>query len=81
MNWTPEAEEKLELILEDVPGPFRGMARDAARRAAEEIAEEEGKETIELEGALRGLIKASPFHMRKRLKETMVAKGINVEGL
>jgi hypothetical protein len=79
MQWTSDAGEKFDAMLNDVPVMFRGMAKSMASAAAEKVAGERGATEVGYEDMVRGFIKATPGHMRNGLKQIFAAHGVDLE--
>ena len=77
MNWTDEAREILDDLVQELPLPVREGVKQTATFRAEAIAEEKGASKVALEGAVQAFIEATPADLRERLKHTLSYKGID----
>lgn len=76
MQWSEEAREIIEELLQELPLPVRDGVRQTAEYRAEAIAEEKSASAVTLETAVRAFIEATPLDLRERLKHTLSYKGI-----
>lgn len=79
MNWTDEAREIIQDMLQELPLPVREGVEQAANYRAENLAENESKNRVGLELAVRAFIESTPRELRERLKHTLSYKGIDPE--
>jgi len=77
MNWSDEAREIVEDLLQELPLPVRDGVRLGAEFRAETLAGEESAAHVSLETAVRAFIEATPADLRERLKHTLSYKGID----
>ncbi len=77
MNWSYEAREIIDDLLQQLPLPAREAVRQAAEFRAEAIADETGATSVVLETAVRAFIEATPADLRERLKHTLSYKGLD----
>jgi uncharacterized membrane protein YqiK len=77
MNWTDEAREILDDLVQELPLPVRDAVKQTASFRAESIADESGAGKVSLETAVRAFIEATPSDLRERLKHTLSYKGID----
>ena len=78
MDWTDEAREIIDDLVQELPLPVRDGVRQTAQFRAEVIAEEKGGK-VKLETAVQAFIEATPSDLRQRLKHTLSYKGIDPE--
>ena len=79
MDWSDEASEIIDDLVQELPLPVRDGVRQTAQSRAEAIAEEKGAGKIKLETAVQAFIEATPADLRERLKHTLSYKGIDPE--
>jgi hypothetical protein len=79
MQWTDEAREIIDDLLQELPLPVRDGVRQAAQVRAESLAEETPTGKVSLEIAVRAFIESTPADLRQRLKHTLSYKGIDPE--
>ena len=79
MQWTEEAKEMLNTLLQAIPAMMRSLAESPMKEKAEEYAEENGAQTVERIHSIAGFIIATPFPMRKHLKGTLEKAGVTAE--
>lgn len=77
MEWSDEAREIIEDLLQELPLPVRDGVRQAAQFRAETIAEEKSAAKVKMETAVQAFIEATPADLRERLKHTLSYKGID----
>ena len=77
MDWSDEAQEIIDDLVQELPLPVRDDVRQTARFRAESIAEEKGVGKVKLETAVQAFIEATPSDLRERLKHTLSYKGID----
>ena len=77
MDWSDEAREIIDDLVQELPLPVRDGVRQTAQFRAEAIAEEKGAGKIKLETAVQAFIEATPADLRERLKHTLSYKGID----
>ena len=77
VEWSDEAREIIEDLLQELPLPVRDSVRQAAQFRAESIAEEKSAAKVKLETAVQAFIEATPADLRERLKHTLSYKGID----
>ncbi|HVP41852.1 MAG TPA: DUF2621 family protein [Terriglobales bacterium] len=77
MDWSDEAREIIDDLLQELPLPVREGVRQAAQSRAESLAEEKSAAKIKLEIAVQAFIEATPADLRERLKHTLSYKGID----
>lgn len=77
MDWSDEAAEIIEDLLQELPLPVREGVRQAARFRAEAIAEEKSAAKVKMETAVQAFIESTPADLRERLKHTLSYKGID----
>ena len=77
VEWSDEAREIIEDLLQELPLPVRDGVRQAAQFRAESIAEEKSAAKVKLETAVQAFIEATPADLRERLKHTLSYKGID----
>ena len=77
VEWSDEAREIIEDLLQELPLPVRDGVRQAAQVRAESIAEEKSAAKVKLETAVQAFIEATPADLRERLKHTLSYKGID----
>ena len=77
MDWTDEASEIIDDLIQELPLPVREGVRQTARFRAESIAEEKAVAKVKLETAVQAFIEATPADLRERLKHTLSYKGID----
>ncbi len=77
MDWSDEAREIIEDLLQDLPLPVREGVRQTAQIRAETIAEEKSAPKVKMETAVQAFIEATPVDLRERLKHTLSYKGID----
>lgn len=76
MQWSEEAGEIIEELLQELPLPVRDGVRQAARFRAEAIAEDKPGGKVTMETAVHAFIESTPADLRERLKHTLSYKGI-----
>ena len=79
LDWSDEAREIIEDLLQELPLPVRDGVRQAAQFRAETIAEEKSAAKVKMEMAVQAFIEATPADLRERLKHTLSYKGIDPE--
>ena len=79
MDWTAEAREIVEQLLQELPLPVREGVQQAAELRAEELAEKKSAPAVPLELAVAAFIESTPADLRERLKHTLNYKGIDPE--
>ena len=79
MNWTAEAREMVEQLLQELPLPVRDGVQQAAELRAEALAEKASAPAISLELAVAAFIESTPADLRERLKHTLNYKGIDAD--
>jgi len=79
MNWTDEAREIIQDLLQELPLPVRDGVVEAANYRAESMAEKASAGGVSLETAVRAFIESTPHDLRERLKHTLSYKGIDPE--
>lgn len=79
MQWTQEATESFDKLLEVIPALMRGLAEGPMKEKAEDYAEEAGAQQVERSHAVAGFIIATPFPMRKHLKKALEKAEIPIE--
>lgn len=77
MEWTDEAREIMDDLVQELPLPVRDGVRQTANFRAESIAEERAAGKVRLETAVQAFIEATPADLRERLKHTLSYKGID----
>ena len=77
MNWTDEARDILDDLVQELPLPVREGVKQTASFRAETLADESGAGKVSLETAVRAFIEATPTDLRERLKHTLSYKGID----
>ncbi|MDP9263020.1 MAG: DUF2621 family protein [Acidobacteriota bacterium] len=77
MNWTAEAREMMEQLIQELPLPVREGVQQAAELRAEEVAEKKSAPEVSLELAVSAFIESTPADLRERLKHTLNYKGID----
>lgn len=77
MDWSDEAREIIEDLLQELPLPVREGVRQTALFRAEAIAEEKSAGKVKMETAVQAFIEATPADLRERLKHTLSYKGID----
>jgi hypothetical protein len=77
MNWSGEAREMIEQLLQELPLPLRDGVRQAAELRAEAMAEKSAAAEISLEMAVSAFIESTPADLRERLKHTLSYRGID----
>ena len=77
LDWSDEAREIIEDLLQELPLPVRDAVRQAAQFRAETIAEEDSAAKVKMETAVQAFIVATPVDLRERLKHTLSYKGID----
>ena len=77
MNWSAEAREMVEQLLQELPLPVREGVQQAAELRAEALAEKNSAPEVRLELAVTAFIKSTPADLRQRLKHTLNYKGID----
>lgn len=77
MDWTKQAEEKLNEFLLQVPESIRDQTRDGARREAESYANEKQIKIIDLDQVVAGFIFATSASQREELKEKLKRCGVD----
>ena len=77
MNWSAEAREILEQLLQELPLPVREGVQQAAELRAEELAEKKAAPEVPLELAVAAFIESTPADLRHRLKHTLSYRGID----
>lgn len=77
MQWSGEAREIVQDLLQELPLPVREGVRQAAEYRAESLAEEKSVGKVSLEIAVRAFIESTPADLRERLKHTLSYKGID----
>ena len=77
MNWTAEAREMVEQLLQELPLPVRGGVQQAAELRAEELAEKKSAPEVPLELAVAAFIESTPADLRQRLKHTLTYRGLD----
>jgi hypothetical protein len=79
MNWTAEAREMVEQLLQELPLPVREGVQQAAELRAEELAEKKSAPEVPLELAVAAFIESTPADLRQRLKHTLSYRGLDPE--
>jgi hypothetical protein len=79
MNWTAEAREMVEQLLQELPLPVRDGVQQAVELRAEAAAEKNSAPEVSLEAAVAAFIESTPADLRERLKHTLNYKGIDPE--
>ena len=79
MNWSAEAREMVEQLLQELPLPVREGVEQAAELRAEALAEKQSAAEVSLELAVAAFIESTPADLRERLKHTLNYKGIDPE--
>ena len=79
MNWTAEATEIVEQLLQELPLPVRDGVQQAAGLRAEALAEKDSAPEISLELAVAAFIESTPADLRERLKHTLSYRGLDPE--
>ena len=77
MNWTDEARDILDDLVQELPLPVRESVKQSAWFRAETLADESNAGKVTLESAVRAFIEATPADLRERLKHTLSYKGID----
>jgi len=77
MNWSEEAREIIQDLLQELPLPLRSGVEEAANYRAENIATDAAAARVNLETAVRAFIESTPGDLRERLKHTLSYKGID----
>jgi hypothetical protein len=77
MNWSDEAAEMLEQLLQELPLPVRDGVKLAAELRAEALAEDAGQTKVRLEPAVQAFIEATPRDLRERLKHRLSYVGLD----
>ncbi len=77
MDWSDEAQEIIDDLVQELPLPVRDGVRQAAKFRAEAIADEKAAGKVKLEAAVQAFIEATPSDLRERLKHTLSYKGID----
>jgi hypothetical protein len=77
MEWTAEAREMVEQLLQELPLPVRDGVQQAAELRAEARAEKESAAAISLELAVAAFIESTPADLRQRLKHTLSYRGLD----
>jgi hypothetical protein len=77
MEWTAEAREMVEQLLQELPLPVRDGVQQAAELSAEARAEKESAAAISLELAVAAFIESTPADLRQRLKHTLSYRGLD----
>jgi hypothetical protein len=77
VDWSDEAREIIEDLLQELPLPVREGVRQAAQFRAEAIADEKSAVKVKIETAVQAFIEATPVDLRERLKHTLSYKGID----
>ncbi len=77
MNWSDEAREIVDELLQELPLPVRDRVRQAAELRAEAIADEKHAGSVSLELAVQAFVEATPADLRERLKHTLSYRGID----
>ena len=77
MNWTAEAREMVEQLLQELPLPVREGVQQAAELRAEELAEKKSAPQVPLELAVAAFIESTPADLRQRLKHTLSYRGLD----
>ena len=79
MNWTAEAREMMEQLIQELPLPVRDGVQQAAELRAEEVAEKKSAPEVSLELAVAAFIESTPADLRERLKHTLSYRGLDPE--
>lgn len=77
MNWTDEAADMLEQLLQELPLPVRDGVKQATEVRADALAEDAGQQKIRLETAVRAFIECTPPDLRERLKHRLSYVGLD----
>jgi hypothetical protein len=77
MNWTAEAREMVEQLLQELPLPVREGVQQAAELRAEELAAKQPASEVTLELAVAVFIESTPADLRQRLKHTLSYRGVD----
>ena len=77
MDWTDEARDIIDDLVQELPLPVREGVRQTALFRAEAIAEQRSAAKVKLESAVQAFIEATPADLRERLKHTLSYKGID----
>lgn len=77
MEWTAEAREIVEQLLQELPLPVRDGVQQAAELRAEELAEKKPAPAVSLELAVQAFIESTPADLRQRLKHTLSYRGFD----
>ncbi|MDH5588935.1 MAG: hypothetical protein OEZ65_16465 [Gemmatimonadota bacterium] len=79
MEWTEEAEVRVQRILSNVPLAFRHRSRATMTRAAEEHATAEGQSLVEEAAAIHAAVSCTPAFDLPRLREALTEDGVDPE--
>jgi len=77
MDWTAEAREMVEQLLQELPLPVREGVQQAAELRAEELAEKRSAPQVPLALAVAAFIESTPADLRERLKHTLSYRGLD----
>jgi hypothetical protein len=78
MKWTADAEEKFKLLLGEIPVFMRPMAEQMGKSEIARVARTRGVSEVDLITMITGLVKATPAHMKDKMKEAMARHGIDL---
>lgn len=79
MNWSQKAIDALDLLIRDVPAPYKDRAKQHAIEEIEEVCREQRMREVGYDQAVVGYIRSVPAHQRMGLKNSLRAKGVIVE--
>lgn len=79
MNWSLKALDLLDLLVKDVPAPYRERAKHSVVEETENYCRQARVREVGYDQVVVGYIRHTPAHLRQNLRPFLAAKGIPVE--